>query len=76
MDIVGYNKIENTTSVGCMAHSRRKYTDALKSLPKDADLSKTKVNKALEYFKEIYKFEKEFKDLTDEERYENRLNPN
>lgn len=68
-----YNKIDNTISAGCLAHSRRKYTDALKTLPKDADLSGTKINQAIEYFSKIYKLEKEFKSLTDHERYEARL---
>ncbi len=68
-----YNKIENITSAGCLAHARRKFTDAIKSLPKDADLSKTKSNQALVYFSEIYKLEKEFKALKDDERYKNRL---
>ncbi len=54
-----YNKIDNTISAGCLAHSRRKYTDALKTLPKDADLSGTKINQAIEYFSKIYKLEKE-----------------
>ncbi len=68
-----YNKINNTTSAGCLAHSRRKYTDALKALPKDADLSETKISQGIEYFSKIYKLEKEFKSLTDNERYRARL---
>ncbi len=68
-----YNKINNTTSAGCLAHSRRKYTDALKALPKDAELSGTKINQGIDYFSKIYKFEKKFKNLSDDERYKARL---
>lgn len=69
----GYNKVENVVPVGCLAHCQRKYTDALKGLPKDANLSKTKVNEALAYLSSIYDLEKEFKELNDDDRYHRRL---
>lgn len=69
----GYNKVENTTHIGCIAHCRRKYTDALKGLPTEADLSKTKVNEGLNYISSIYKLEKAFKNLDSDERYKSRL---
>lgn len=68
-----YNKIDNTNSAGCLAHSRRKFTDALKALPKDTDISGGKINQALDYFSKIYKFEKEFKELDNDDRYKKRL---
>lgn len=68
-----YNNINNTTSVGCMAHARRKYTDALKALPKDADVSSTKAKQAIKYISKIYNLETDFENLTDDERYKSRL---
>jgi len=68
-----YNKINGTTSVGCLAHARRKYTDALKALPKDADVSSTKAKQAIKFISKVYDLETDYKDLSNDERYENRL---
>ncbi|MCT4621261.1 MAG: IS66 family transposase [Marinisporobacter sp.] len=56
----GYNKLK-VKHLACMAHARRKFDEALKAAPKDADISKTKSKKALKYFSNIYKYEKVFK---------------
>ena len=69
----GYNLVEGVTQVGCMAHARRKYTDALKAMPKGCDLSETKANEALKFFKDLYILEKAFKELTPDERRAARL---
>lgn len=69
----GYNKVLDVTHVGCLAHGRRKFTDAIKAAPKDADLTKSKAIEAVRRFKEIYKLEKEFIELSDEDRFEKRL---
>jgi transposase len=68
-----YDKIQNTRSVGCLAHARRKFTDALKALPEDADLSATKINQGLQFFSQIYDLEKDFKILDDQTRFEKRI---
>ena len=70
----GYNAVENITRVGCMAHSRRKFNDVLKALPKDARVGDTKTQEALNYFKKLYTIEGKCKDMTPEERFEVRQN--
>lgn len=68
-----YNKIPDVIHVGCLVHGRRKFTDAIKAAPEDADIIKTKAYEAIEYFKKINRLEKRFKELSNEERYEKRL---
>jgi len=69
----GYNKVEKVTRLGCLAHARRYYTDALKALPKEAQLSKSKANEALRFFTKIYRFEASYKGLSSDERYHKRI---
>jgi hypothetical protein len=75
----GYNDVESATLVGCWAHARRGFTDALNIVPQEhredpAHLS----NVALMQIAKLYKIEKELKDATHEERKaarENRSKP-
>lgn len=71
----GYNDVAGVTRVGCMAHARRKYTDALKALPKEADVSRTKAKEGLDYITSLYQLEKKYRRLKLEpaERFEARL---
>lgn len=69
----GYNKVDNVVRLGCLAHCQRKYTDALKGLPKEANLAKSKVNEALKYLSAIFNLEEEFQELSCDERYIKRL---
>lgn len=69
----GYNKVSDVTRLGCLAHARRYYTDALKALPEDAELSRSKANEALKFFTKIYRLEGSYKNLTCEERHEKRM---
>lgn len=69
----GYNKISEVTQVGCLAHARRKFDEAIKAAPKDAELTTSKSKEALLMFSRIYKLEKEFKELKPEDRFERRL---
>jgi hypothetical protein len=69
----GYNDVEKVTLVGCFAHARRGFTDALKALPKNSDLTRTNANQGLEFCNQLFKIERDLKDLTPEERYEKRL---
>ena len=56
--------------VGCMAHARRKFDEALKALPKASRKNKMGMAQtALRKFTRLYAFEKQFKDLTIEQRY-------
>lgn len=58
-DFAGYNLVENAVRVGCLAHARRYYTDAIKALPKEAKIESTYAYEALEFFKAIFKLEAE-----------------
>jgi len=69
----GYNAVEDVVQVGCFAHARRKYTDAIKALPKNADVTLTKANEGLSYCNQIYHLEKQFKELLPEQRHKVRL---
>ncbi len=64
----GYNRVcgpGGATRVGCWAHVRRKFMDALKSLPKGA--KDAKAEEALRFIKELYRIEAESKDLCAED---------
>ena len=69
----GYHDLgEDITVVGCWAHMRRKFDEAVKSLPK----GKTKGSSAsqgLTYCNLLFGIEQEIADKTAEERYEERL---
>lgn len=68
----GYRDVcrsEHVIGVGCMAHARRKFTDALKALPKSAQQKKTgRVQKALAFIEQLYQIERGQKDATPEAR--------
>lgn len=69
----GYNAVEDVTLVGCFAHARRGFTDALKALPKDAEISKATASEGLEFCNKLFSIEKSIKDKSHKQRYENRL---
>lgn len=70
----GYHGLENVTLVGCLAHARRKYTDALKALPASAQGTvSTTTQEGLDFCNKLFAIERDLKDLTAEERYEARL---
>lgn len=69
----GYQALEaeNRHLVGCMAHARRKFDEALKALPKASRENKFGLaHTALRKFRAIYTIEKQAKDLTKEQRYD------
>lgn len=74
-DFGGYNKVKNVTRVGCLAHARRYYTDAIKALPKEARIESTHAHDALVFFRQMFRLEKKWaeENLTPEERYEKRI---
>nr|WP_235000510.1 IS66 family transposase [Virgibacillus dakarensis] len=69
----GYNKISGVTLVGCWAHARRKFTEALKALPDSAALFTVKAKEGLAFCNQLYTIEHELKDASPEERYNIRL---
>ena len=69
----GYHKLpENIRVVGCWAHARRKFDEALQTLPKEMQKdSPAAIGEC--YCPRLFKLEQAFAELTPEERYEKRL---
>lgn len=61
---------QGITLVGCMAHARRKFNDALKGLSKKEVTQKSKAMAALKFIKRLYIIEDEIKSLSIEQRYQ------
>ncbi len=68
----GYRQLPDVTIVGCFAHVRRKFDDALKILPVDARKNSAAA-KGLEYCNRLFEMEREFADIAPEERFRRRL---
>jgi hypothetical protein len=66
----GYNELANVTLVGCWAHARRKFDEALKALPEDKRNKAVAAREGLEYCNRLFAIERELKDKTPEERYQ------
>ena len=62
----GYNAVEGAIHVGCWAHVRRKFDEALRAVPK-GKRSPT-AEQGVAYCSQLFKLEEKFKDLSPEER--------
>ncbi len=69
----GYNRVANVQLVLCFAHARRGFTDAIKALPAEAKNKDVAAKIGLQYCKKLYDVESQIVDLSDQERYEQRL---
>ena len=69
----GYGNLTRVTLVGCWAHARRKFTDALKALPAEQRDKPVAAGIGLDYCNKLFAIERQLKDLPDRERYEKRL---
>ena len=68
----GYHNLpENITVVGCWAHLRRKFTDVLKTVPKEK-WTETDAGIGVTYCDKLFHLEKQFALLTPEERLKER----
>lgn len=67
---IGYEGLELVTLAGCMAHARRKFTDAQKAQPAGKS---GRSEKALSYISRLYAVESHCKTLSVEERHQYRL---
>lgn len=68
----GYHKLpDGIKVVGCLAHLRRKFFDAYKTLPKDRRDDSTPA-KCVAYCDKLFELERQFSGLTHEERLESR----
>lgn len=69
----GYHRLpENIRVVGCWAHARRKFDEALTAIPKEQQ-STSKPAEALCYIARLFQLEQNFAALTAEERFTKRL---
>lgn len=68
----GYHSVADVTLVGCWAHARRKFDEALKALPADMRSKPVAAKKGLEFCSQLYKIERDLKKGSPKERYEAR----
>lgn len=68
----GYEKIPNVTLVGCWAHARRKFDEALKQLPKSAQTTRALASKGLDFCNRLFAIERSLKNASAEERWKRR----
>ena len=65
-----YETLTSATSgieqLACMVHARRRFVDAAKAQPHGRS---GRADQAIEYFRQLYKIEREAKEMTDAERY-------
>ena len=68
----GYNGMPNVTLVGCLAHARRKFDEALKALPAGQKTAPVAAKEGLDFCNKLFAIERGLKEVTPEERYKAR----
>ncbi len=68
-----YEDLPDIINVACLAHARRKWDEALKSLPKEVREKSCAAKEGLEFCNRLYRVEYELKDASTQERYDGRL---
>jgi transposase len=69
----GYHKVPDVILVGCWAHARRKFDEALKALPSSKRMTSVTATEGLQFCNQLFAIERDLKDLKPDERYEKRL---
>lgn len=69
----GYHKVKSVTLIGCFAHARRKFDEAMKALPASQDKTQTAAEQGLQFCNQLFAIERELKNATPEERYNVRM---
>lgn len=69
----GYNGLPDVILIGCWAHARRKFDEALKALPISERSTPVAAKEGLDFCNRLFTIERELKDATNEERYKTRL---
>lgn len=64
----GYHKVAGATLVGCWAHARRKFDEALKALPDDKQKAAVTAREGLAFCNRLFAIEREIHDASPEER--------
>lgn len=65
----GYHKVAGVTLVGCWAHARRKYDEALKAAPPEARGAETASGQGLAYCNQLFAIERELKEVAPDKRH-------
>lgn len=69
----GYNGLPDIVLVGCWAHARRKFTEALQALPESAATTAVKAKEGLAFCNNLFDIERDLQDVSPQERYKKRL---
>ncbi|RAU90856.1 IS66 family transposase [Paenibacillus sp. YN15] len=69
----GYHKVKNATLVGCWAHARREFTDALKALPPGVTAEGTKAQEGLDFCNRLFALERQWQEEEPKKRQELRM---
>jgi transposase len=69
----GYHDLPNVTLVGCLAHARRRFDEALKALPPSAKNASVVAKEGLNFCNRLFAIERELHDVTPKESYDHRL---
>jgi hypothetical protein len=69
----GYHKVQNITLIGCLAHTRRKYDEALKVMPAGQPKPENAALQGLQYCNLLFDIERELKDVLLETRFTARM---
>jgi transposase len=69
----GYHKVKDVTLVGCWAHARRKFDEALKALPPASDKAGTTTQQGLRFCNALFAIERELKETAPKERHTIRM---
>jgi hypothetical protein len=68
-----YEGLQDIINVACLSHVRRKWDEALKSLPKEVRDKPCVAKEGLQFCNRLYSIEHEFEDSSSDERYKGRL---
>lgn len=68
-----YHKVKDVTLVGCLAHARRKFDEALKALPPASDKAGTTTQQGLRFCNALFAIERELKETAPKERHTIRM---
>ena len=69
----GYNNIPDVILVGCWAHARRKFDEALKALPASTQSASVAAKEGLDFCNQLFAIERDLKEASPDERYNIRL---
>lgn len=69
----GYNSVSEVKIVGCWAHARRYFVDAMKAMPPKKDNTSTVTEEGLAFCNKLFEIERELHEVTPKERFEGRI---